>query len=214
MKYKLTQKDEFTYKLKVNYNPKLIYILLKSFVKNAIFDSSSQSILFSAEEVKPLQDYLLNLKKSHAMCIKMIDDLIQQINYLKSKNYCLYGFDIQDVLVINTNLFVICSGEYIISLSDNSQIIFYNPIKFPYFGNPDLITLTNLPGSIHYSCIFYSLGALIIFCLFNEYLLVGNEIKSEEEIEKIIMPLQDTKIYWFLKRCLKTNVEKRVLLLI
>jgi hypothetical protein len=213
-KYELTQTNEFTYNIKVNINAKPIYSCIKKFVKNSFFSEETNNMIFSAEDVKPLHTYLINKKLSHFKCIKIIDDLTKQINYLKNMNYGIYGFDIHDIIVINENMFLICSGDYLQTLTVGSEIIFYEPIKFPYFGSPDIITLTSLPSIIDYSCIYYSLGALIVYCLLNEYLLVGNEIKSEEEIEKIINPLQDTKIYWFLKRCLKTNSKKRVLLLI
>ena len=84
----------------------------------------------------------------------------------------------------------------------------------PYFSNPEIIKLTTLPAEINYKCCYYSLGVLVVFCLLNNYLLVGNEIKSVEEIENIIKPLLNTKIYWFIKRCLYENIDKRQLLLI
>jgi hypothetical protein len=213
-KYELSQSGEFTYNIKINMNGKPIYSCIKKILKNSLYDEESKSMFFSAEQVNSLQNYLMNVKLSHLKCIKMIDDLTKQINYLKSINYGFYGFDIQDILVINEDIFLICAGDYIQTLASSSEIIFYSPFKIPYFGSPDIITLTSLPSTIDYKCIYYSLGALIIYSLLNEYLLKGNEIKSEEDIEKLIIPLKDTKIYWFLKRCLKTNSKKRVLLLI
>jgi hypothetical protein len=214
-KYELTQIDEFTYNIKVNINAKLIYACIKNQLKNIVYDDETKSMFFSAEDVKSLQNYLKNVKMSHQKCIKMISDLSKQINFIKKANYWFYGFDIQDIIVINEDTFVICAGDYLQSLTTTkTAIMFFSPIKIPYFGSPDIITLTNLPGEINNTCVYYSLGALIVYCLLNEYLLKGNEIKSEEEIENILKPLQDTKIYWFLKRCLKTNSEKRVLLLI
>ena len=38
--------------------------------------------------------------------------------------------------------------------------------------------------------------------------------KEIEEIEKVIKPLYNTKMYWFIKRCLEPNINKRELLLI
>lgn len=214
-KYIITQIDEFSYSIKINYNYKPIYACIKKILKNAIYDHETQSLLFGAENIKTLQIFLKEKKNlSHLKCIKMIHDLSQQINYLKKINYGIYGFDIDDIIVINDEIFLISSGNYLLSINDNSNFIFNNPIKIPYFGSPELITLTNLPGIINFNCIYYSLGALVIFCLLNEYLLVANEIKSEEEIDKILNPIHGTKIYWFLKRCIKTNCKKRVLLLI
>jgi hypothetical protein len=55
---------------------------------------------------------------------------------------------------------------------------------------------------------------LIVFLLLDNYLLVGNELKTFEEIDKIIYPLYNTKIYWFLKRCLDDDINNRKLLLV
>jgi serine/threonine protein kinase len=126
--------------------------------------------------------------------------------------YGFYGFDINDILVID-DIFIFCSAEHLLPIVDDN-IIFYSPIKTPYFSSPEILELTTLPSEINYKCSYYSLGALVVFCLLNKYLLVGNEIKSLEEVEVILSPLYNTKIYWFIKRCLEENVDKRVLLLI
>jgi serine/threonine protein kinase len=93
-------------------------------------------------------------------------------------------------------------------------MIFYQPIKTPYFSNPEIMELTSLPSEINYKCSFYSLGVLVVLYLLNNFLLVGNEIKRVDEIENILRPIYNTKIYWFIKRCLEENIDKRVLLLI
>ena len=38
--------------------------------------------------------------------------------------------------------------------------------------------------------------------------------EKKEQIEKVIESLYNTKIYWFIKRCLDSNINKRELLLI
>ena len=87
---------------------------------------------------------------------------------------------------------------------------FYSPIKLPYFYNPELLELTTLPASIHYKSSYYSLGALLIFCLLNTYLLVGNDPMNDKDIERVLTPYKGTKIYWFVKRCLQ---DKELLLI-
>jgi hypothetical protein len=178
-------------------------------IKNSFFDDG---IFFSAESVKHLRSYLQE-NNGIKNCINMIDDLTKQLIYLRKMNYGFYGFDINDIIVIDDNKFVICSCEYLLPLIEDNMV-FYSPINKPYFCSPDIINITELPSEMSYKCSYYSLGVLITYCLTNKYLLKGNEIKSEEEIEKEIIFLKDTKIYWFLKRCLKTDIEKRELLLI
>lgn len=82
----------------------------------------------------------------------------------------------------------------------------------PYFSNPELFNIKSLPCEVNYKSCYYSLGSLVVYCLINSYLLVGNEIKSDAEIEKSLSPIKNTKMYWFLKRCLNSLSHKRILL--
>jgi hypothetical protein len=84
----------------------------------------------------------------------------------------------------------------------------------PYFSSPELFKLTNLPAEVNYKCVYYSLGVLVVLCLLNVYLLVGNEIKTAKEIDVILTPIKGTKIYWFIKRCIHEDIFKRTLLFI
>lgn len=223
-RFELKSINEFTYSLKINGdNYNYLYTLIKKIINTSHFDDETNSIIFSAENVIPFKSYLLeqkNKRLSYNICIKLIDDLSKQILYLKKLGVSFYGFDIDDLLTID-NKFIFCSAEYLlplnnISASALSNIIFYSPIKQPYFSNPELFELTSLPFEIDYKSCYYSLGLLVVFCLLNTYIpsTIGNELKSAEEIDKIIEPLYNTKIYWFLKRCLDEDVNKRKLLLV
>jgi len=214
--YKISQLNEFTYSLKIYGDAvKPMYKTIKKMVRTVQYDIETDSIFFSAEKVISLKDYVLNSydkKLSYNICIKMIDELTKQILQLNKLRYGFYGIDISDIIVID-NVFIFCSCEHLIPIKEN-EIYFYAPINKPYFSNPEILKLTTLPGSINYKCSYYSLGTLVVFCLLKTYLLVGNEIKSSEEIETIIGQLNNTKIYWFLKRCLDDKIDKRALLLI
>jgi hypothetical protein len=205
--YILKPINECTYNLKINgeYNIYL-YKLIKKFIKTSNFDYETSSIYFCAENITPLKDLIKNNSLSHNKCIKLIYDLTNQILYLKKLGYSFYGFDINDILVVD-ELFMFCSAEYVAPLV-NELIIFYSPIKQAYFSNPELYNLTILPSEISYKCCYYSLGTLVVYCLLNAY------INKIEEIEKVIEPLYNTKIYWFIKRCLDPDINKRELLLI
>jgi hypothetical protein len=127
-------------------------------------------------------------------------------------NYGFYGFSINDILVVD-GLFLFCNTQYLVPLQ-NENFIFIEPISTPYFSSPEIFKLRTLPSEINYKCCYYSLGLLVVFCLLNNYLLVGNELKTTEEIENILNPLFNTKIYWFIKRCIVPDINKRILLLI
>lgn len=215
-KYNLLQINEFTYSLKIygEYANQLYYIIQK-IVKTAHFDNETNSIIFSAENVKCLKQFLLeqpNQRMSHLTCVRLVDDLSLQLLYLKKLKFGVFGFDIDDILTID-NVFIISSTQHVIPLH-NEEFIFTCPIKLPYFSNPELFELTSLPFQINYKCSYYSLGVLVVFCLLNIYLLVGNELKTSTEIDKILEPLYNTKIYWFIKRCLHDDINNRKLLLV
>lgn len=208
----IIQINEFTYSLKINGEyVSVLYNSMKKIMKSIHFDYEKSIIFFSAEKVLPFKKYILE-HKTYKKCIKMIDDLTKQIMYLKKMGYGFYGLDINDILTID-NTFIFCSTQHLLPIIEDN-IIFYEPIKIPYFSSPEILKLTNLPSEVNYKCSFYSLGTLVVFYLLNNYLLVGNEIKSEKEIENILLPLNNTKIYWFIKRCLEENINNRVLLLI
>ena len=211
--YDIKQINEFTYSLKIHGQYILpIYKTIKKMLKTAYYDSDTESIFFSAEKVITFKQYISNRKLEIKQCIKMIDELTKQMAYLKSMDYGFYGFGVNDILVVD-NLFLFCSTQYLIPLQ-NDNFIFIEPISNPYFSSPEIIGITTLPSEINYKCCYYSLGVLVVFCLLNNYLLVGNELKSTKEIECILIPFLNTKIYWFIKRCLEPKVEKRILLLI
>jgi hypothetical protein len=211
--YDIIAINEFTYNIKIHgENVTPIYQTIMKMLNSTHYNSDTHSIDFSAEHVIPFKQYLTTHKINFNVCIKMIDELTKQILFLKKINYGFYGIDINDILIID-NKFIFCSAQNILPIVNNA-FIFYAPINRPYFSNPEILELTTLPAEINYKCVYYSLGALVVFCLFNKYLLVGNEIKDTKEIDTILSPINNTKLYWFLKRCLTEQIDKRVLLLI
>lgn len=214
--YTLIPINEFTYSLKINGEYHIyLYNTIKKIIKSAHYDYETNTIFFSAENICSFKEYILEKKDKrlpYDICIKFIDDLTKQILYLKKLGFSFYGFDINDILTID-GTFVFCNTQYLLPL-DNESIIFTSPIKYPYFSNPELFKLTSLPYEMNYKCCYYSLGLLVVFCLLNTYLLVGNELQSSEKIDKILEPLYNTKIYWFLKRCLDDDINNRKLLLV
>ena len=214
--YILLPINEFTYSLKINGDyHNHIYNSIQKLIKTAYFDHETSTIIFSAENVLSFKQYLLEQKNkqlSHSTCIRLIDNLSKQILYLKKIGFGFYGFDINDILTID-GIFIFCNTQHLLPLY-NESFMFIAPIKKPYFSNPELFELTSLPFEINYKCCYYSLGLLVVFSLLNIYLLVGNELKSSEKIDKILEPLYNTKIYWFLKRCLDDDINNRKLLLV
>jgi hypothetical protein len=194
-------------------------IMKTNILSNVFFDDTNnvEMIIFTAEKVKPLSDILKKGKLTNHQIIKMIYNLSKQIGYLETKMMSFYGYDLDDILVINDNIFFIASTKYLVNINaKNNYIYFYKPIEKPYFSSPELNELTKLPSKIDYRASYYSLGALILFCSTNIY--IYSELTKDEESEEIFLDslesINYTKPYWFLKRCFNKNCKERILLFI
>lgn len=192
-------------------------------IPNMFYDDQENKIIFVAESVTQLLPYVTQESQTiqntitYLQAINMIKYLSKQMNNLKiMNNLIFYGFDLDDIFVINKDTFIIVSTNHLLKIDDerNINIIFNCPFMLPYFSSPELIAVNSLPTEVDYRTSYYSLGALITFCLTNKYLFVGNEVMREADIEKVLQPIFNTKVYWFLKRCLKQKYEQRQILFI
>jgi hypothetical protein len=194
-------------------------------LSNVFFDDSSynlEMIIFTATKVKSLSAILKEDKLTNQQVIKMIYDLSKQIAYLEINMMSFYGYNLDDVLVINDNTFFIASTKYLVNINAKDyNIYFFRPIDKPYFSSPELNEVIKLPAKIDYRASYYSLGALILFCSTNVYIF-SELTKEQEESEDFFLeilsqslePIKYTKPYWFLKRCFYKDYKKRILLFI
>jgi hypothetical protein len=207
-----------------------------SFLYENDYENDKQSIIFTATTVTPITAAIV---KTHIK--QMINCLSKQLEYLHNNNLAFYGFDLDDIIVINDTQFLFVNNKYIQSLDKERTISFYGPFSKPYFSSPELINIKCLPSRIDYQTSYYSLGALIIYYYFDYNL---QDIKREREDDKVFESILhlctsktpylsedlsvkcnscpalekcegiNTKLYWFLKRCINENPKKRILLYI
>ena len=222
MKYTIFKNDSDSYTLTLlhttintdNNNTILFQSLLKTNIIPFGFILSENELYFKAENVTMLKECK---ELSIEQVLFLIHFLIKQIKYLESRGYTFYGFDIEDVIMINDDTFGIITTDYLTTIEKDKEdknkntICFWTPFVKPYFSSPELLNLTTLPSNISYKSCYYSLASLAIYLLWNEYILKGNEIMVDDEIEEIMTPIYNTKLYWFLKRCLHTEGDKRLL---
>jgi hypothetical protein len=195
----LSKRDGFNneYNIKANKNNNY----LKSFLieKELFVDELNNEIIFKANNVNSLEDYI----KDKFLEIRLIDDFIYDLGYqilrLKNSNLGILKFNLSDILIINNHIFLINNPNIVselyqnrIKLSSNSFIIGNDN-----FLSPELKKIDKYPIDIYYSSIFYSLAEIILF-VFN--------IKLEE--------IYYTKVYFFLERCLLENPLNRIFLFI
>jgi len=204
--YKVEQSKMFHYKLHTKTKGEESHFLVLSIMKTnlipgAIYNDNDDSISFVAEKVNTLEDFL-KVPMTQNQCVKMIYCITKQLEELEKcpKKLGFYGIDLNDVLVINEDIFIIASSAYLRHIL-NDRFFFYSPFHLPLFSSPELLSIKNLPADIHYKCFYYSLGGLCIHCLFKEN---ENNVSLES--------ISYTKMHWFLKRCFAEQPEKRSLL--
>jgi len=141
-------------------------------------------------------------KLSHNIIQHIIYSLTKQIfHLLYNESKCFYEFAPSNILVIDDCKFIYLSHDHLKDVKDN-KIHIYNPIsKNMCYLSPELENIKSIPIFINYKTIFYSLGLLILDNLIN----ITNETQIEQEND-------NTKLHYFLKRCLHPNPNKRYLL--
>lgn len=182
----------------------------------SFINPETQELHFQASSFNKIQhllDFLKNNRISWEQCLLLIGFLSKQIQELEKRGYSIIGFNLQDVIMLNESVFLFVNNEYLFSFH-NKYVTLVTPLKKPYFSSPEILQLTKIPARIHYKSCYYSLASLVVYCLLEEYVFKGNEVKRDDELEITLKPLFATKMYWFLKRCFVLNPENRHMLFI
>jgi hypothetical protein len=196
--------------------------LFNSFIKTKLINNATilteneknKSIFFKAVSVESFNQFkerhnkINNNKLPYKFILQIIYSLSKQISYLlQNETKCFHKFDISNILVIDDCKFIYLSYEDLNDMKENN-IIIYRPIsKTIGYLSPELKNAKSIPILVSYKTIFYSLGSFIL----NN--ITSNEETTEETTEeKKLSCIKDTKLYYFLKRCLYNEPEKRFLL--
>ncbi len=188
-------------------NNEYTILLFDSLVKtNLLFPgtNNNNNLFFKAISVEILNK---NHLKTESDYVNLLETISIQLFYLEKLGYTFYGFDLNDILVIDKCIYCILNPIYIKEIV-NKSIIFDSPFKKPFFSSPEINLIKNIPQKISYKSVYYSIGALIIYFKYNTYML---KITDQEDIENIISNIKYTSMYWFLKRCFEENIEDRCL---
>jgi len=150
-------------------------------------------------------------KLSDKLLLNIIFSLTTQIFYLLNKeSKCFYKLDISNVLVIDDCKFIYLSNDHLKDVKEN-KIHIYNPIsKNTGYLSPELKNATSIPILVNFKSLFYSLGLLILDNMRSNVEITP--INKEVNIADQLFCIKDTKLYYFLKRCLCDNPDKRFLL--
>ena len=216
-----------------------IYNSFIHLLPTALYNKDKTGVIFTASSVSTLEEHL-TLYKNNCLPLnnwcQMLDTISRQMSFLKnndfhkklSQAYGFFGVNLNDIVVINESIFVICSSSKLLSIQEdigrktdntvekNMLYLFVDtPIQKPYFSSPEVHNIQVLPSFLPYNSFYYALGTLMYFCLCREYLIVGNDFKTTEEMrEEILCPILGTKLSAFFERCFENNAENRGLMFI
>ena len=199
----ITIKDEKEkiYTIENNINNKYIINLLD---RNKITNSVTDVITFDVDTIVPLRQILDN----DQLIKKFIYDIGSQMLYLKDEKLAIKYFSVDDIVVINSDIFLFINPNKLFALLNKKNIKLDISVKSYDYGiiDPTLIKLDEpfLPPElkekniyIFYTSSFYSLAKLLLF-IFNF------ELES----------LHYTSLSFFLIRCLERVPEDRIFLYI
>ena len=175
---------------------------------NSIEFYSNSSIVF-------LNDFIINdfsskgKEKSfnYELSIKLIKNIIKQIQFLEKHNYSFINITPNDILFVN-GIFVIINDKYLIEINKNKNIVIDFPAeKNSLFVSPEIMEIKEIPQEINFKHVYYSLGATLIF------VYLKKNIKLIDDIENELKKIYGTSLYWFIIKSTDSYVNKRILML-
>ena len=218
-------------------SPSLIRSLVKTkLIQGATSTSDYKTIQFKATSVKSFAQFQSDLKAATGasnlpigIAAHMTGCLTQQLKYLIStESRTIIGYAAANVIVINDKKFAYLGSEFVSEIKpidpdqdnnlDNRTQICYPFSPTDFFVSPELLRITELPSYVHYKTAYFSMACLIIYALLNNTDFY-TEYLQHRQADKIITalhphPINETKLYWLLSRCLLEDPERRTILLI
>jgi hypothetical protein len=198
--------------------------LLKSIVKpniilGATIYDNYKSMSFKAHSIKTLNQYKEDLKLaksvsnfSYLNTLKLIYYLTKQLSYLiEEESHCFYQFTSENIIVIDNTKFIYLSLNHLKKIIEGTELIkFVAPFDRDGFVSPELLEVKLVPSTINYRTIYYSLGLLVMDCLF-DYINQEIDINIKElKDTNILNPIKETKLFYLIKRCLHEDPTSRV----
>jgi hypothetical protein len=166
---------------------------------------------FRASSIKSLKKFLLKRENiTYENALKMILSLTKQFQYLITREFvCFYEFIIENIIVIDDEKFVYLSNEDLLKLSDQNKIQFVIPFGREGLISPELLKIKSIPSELNYKTIYYSLGVLIVYFLFDKNI---NNDENKNTLNEILKPIKGTKLFGLLNRCLLEEPDSRTVI--
>lgn len=181
-------------------------------------ESSFSKMNFLGSSILTLQQFTEKLhletgssRMSYNVLGRLIWCLSKQQDELENSGLALFSLAFEDILVIDEWNFFCANPNLCLPISSKKMIIFSSPFERNKFSSPEIIVLDKIPSSVSVKTFYYSLASLAFFCFFRKQYTYSN---SDLEMYSCFQSILYTKLYWFFKRALENDVNKRSLLFI
>ena len=199
----------FTIEFPINSESLINSIIKTKQIISTNISDDYKSISFRASSVKSFKKFMSkNINISYENSLKIIISLTNQFQYLLSHNKCFYQYVIENIIVIDNLKFIYLSNEDLMNLSDSNKLSFIKPFSRNGLISPEILNIISIPSEINFKSIYYSLGCLIIYFLFNK------KINHHDDLNEILKPIEGTKLSGLILRCLSQEVERRTIIYI
>jgi len=193
--------------------------LIDSMIKTKLIIASSisdeyKSVTFRASSVKSFKKFISNRENiNYENTLKIIVSLCKQFQYLITIKYeCFYKYTIENIIVIDDDKFIYLSNEDLLKLSESNKIKFTKPFNSEGLISPELLKINSIPSELNYKTVYYSLGALVVYFLFDKN--INNKDGFNYDINEILKPIEGTKLFGLLNRCLLIEANSRTIIYI
>jgi len=140
----------------------------------------------------------------------MIQDIVNQIQYLETNNKTIPFFSIDDFFILNNNSCIFIGLDKVCDYNTSGNFKIQEVLKkrTDDFFSPELTAIKQIPTTIHYKSCYYSLGILLLKTFINV------EIKNNDEFHEKSKIIYGLSCYWFIQNTISKNSKDRYILFI
>ena len=162
-----------------------------------------------ASSIKTLESFLKENKGKvgYDGSLAMLYDLGNQMQALERFYLGIPFFSIADIIVVDDKHFFYLNDEKVYNFGNSGEIVIDQLHKKSPFISPEISKINKIPMKINFKSGFYSLAALVSYCLF------ATHVTPDTKVE-LLAPIYTTPLYWALIRMLVDDPHGRYYLII
>ena len=164
--------------------------------------NQSGIIQINARSIQPLSFFLdkKQNKLTYNLTVLLAHHLKLFIELAEHDKKTLTYLDLDDIVVVDEKTFLFVNYSKLLPLSENNTIKVFEPIdKKVIFPSPEMQKVKELPSVIDSRSVYFSLGLLVVFCLFGEKIAIN----EKTDFKKLLPLIYYTPLYWFIIRALE-----------